>query len=163
MNRLSLDEIFMGQALIAAGGSTCIRRAVGCVLVDRYNHIIGVGRNGVPRGVAHCIDSPCIGAESKSGEGLDLCLATHAEINAVAQCSDSMAIEAAYCTTSPCIQCIKLLMNTSCKRIYFLDEYPQPQVRELWISTETYKKSWIQLDETPFLANIKRLVSGVRG
>ncbi len=38
----------------------------------------------------------------------------------------------ALCTTSPCADCVKLLLNTSCRRIIFVEEYPHRYARERW-------------------------------
>jgi deoxycytidylate deaminase len=56
------------------------------------------------------------GAKFKSGEGLDVCQAIHAEQNALLQCKDVYDIETIYCTVSPCIHCVKLLLNYFCKK-----------------------------------------------
>lgn len=69
-----------------------------------------------------------------SGQGLEMCEALHAEQNALLQCRDVFTIDTAYVTASPCVTCTKLLMNTSCQRIVFLDEYPQPAAKDLWRS-----------------------------
>lgn len=119
--------------------STCVRRKVGCVLVDPHDHIIGVGYNGVPAGRTHCTDTPCSGARFASGQGLDECEATHAEANALLQCRDVQAIESVYVTVSPCIQCVKFLMNTSAKRVIFSKGYPHQKSKEMWKSSG---KSW---------------------
>jgi tRNA(Arg) A34 adenosine deaminase TadA len=66
------------------------------------------------------------------GKGLDLCEAIHAEQNALLQCRDTKEIEVAYVTASPCVTCVKLFMNTGCKRIVFLEEYPHSAAKELW-------------------------------
>lgn len=132
MKRLDVDEYFMRIALLASERGTCLRRKVGCVLVNNLNHIIATGYNGVPRSVKHCYDSPCESAFARSGEGLDKCMAVHAEQNALLQCHDVNSISTCYVTASPCITCTKLLMNTSCVRIVFLDEYPHGDARALW-------------------------------
>lgn len=116
----------MAMALLAASRSTCARRAVGCVLVDRGRRVMSTGYNGPPSGFPHCTAQPCAGAGLPSGSGLDLCQAVHAEVNAVARCTNINAIEAAYCTTRPCSSCTKLLVNTSCRTVYYLHDYPDP-------------------------------------
>lgn len=152
--KLSNDKIFMAMALVAAGGSTCIRRAVGCILVNKYDHIIAVGRNGVPRNFSHCLNNPCEGANAPSGTNLNLCSAVHSEDNALIQCKTPMEIETAYVTASPCVSCVKSFMNTSCKRIVFMEEYPQPKAKELWLKLNSVD-SWIHLPFDNMLENIK--------
>jgi dCMP deaminase len=83
----------------------------------------------------------CAGAEAPSGQSLDACQAIHAEQNALLQCPDIHAISACYVTASPCMTCTKLLLNTSCVRIVYLDEYPHSAARELW---ESAGRLWVQ-------------------
>jgi len=133
--RASVDQTFMEMAYTMSRRATCIRRQVGCVLTNELNHVIATGYNGVPRGLPHCIDEPCEGATSSSGTDLDKCQAIHAEQNALLQCHNVEAIHTAYCTTQPCITCIKLLLNTRCKRIVYKEAYPQASALILWIKS----------------------------
>lgn len=125
------DDYFLQMAKLVAQRATCARRAVGCVLVNLQGHVLATGYNGVCRGEIHCTDVPCPGAQQPSGQGLHLCQAIHAEQNALLQCRDINEIHAAYCTASPCIQCMRLLANTSVQRIVFLEEYPHAESRGL--------------------------------
>ena len=134
-------EYFLELAKVVAKRSTCHRRHVGCILVNSHSHIIATGYNGVPAGRVHCRDSQlCPGAKAESGSKLDECYAIHAEQNALIQCKDTQDIEAAYITTSPCIHCVKMLLNTSCQRIIFPEEYPAPTAKKLW---EEAGRQWI--------------------
>lgn len=146
--RPSRDEYFLRMAELVATRSTCIRRSVGCVLTNERNHVIATGMNGVPSGIVHCNEHnhQCAGANAPTGTSLDLCIAVHAEMNALTQCGDVHSIDTCYTTTSPCIHCLKVLMNTSCRRIVFLEEYPHPTAKFLWSqagkSWEHYPKTW---------------------
>lgn len=149
MPRPNVDEYFMSMAQLVATRSTCLRRAVGCVLVNERKHVIATGYNGNAAGLPHCNEpmlySPgsdravetmypnmCKGATAESGQNLDACQAIHAEQNAIAQCRDAWAIHTCYTTTLPCLTCIKILMNTSCERIVYAESYPhEAAVREL--------------------------------
>lgn len=135
--RLDKHVYFCSLAKLASLRGTCSRRQVGCVLVDSSYRVLSTGYNGVPRGVQHCTDVPCAGAHCPSGTGLDLCEATHAEINALLQCQDIDKIQTCFVTHSPCVQCVKALMNTGCWRIVFLEEYPHPQAKEWWLRDTT--------------------------
>jgi dCMP deaminase len=132
MERLSKDEYFSQLALLVARRSTCARRSVGCVLVSHRGHILGTGYNGVPRGHTHCTDVRCPGASLPSGTGLDVCEAIHAEQNALLQCKDVEQIDTAYVTAMPCMTCTKLLLNTSCRRIVYVEPYPHDAAKQLW-------------------------------
>ena len=135
------DEYFIQMARLVSSRTTCMRRAVGCVLVNDRNHVIATGYNGVAAGQKHCNEHDpfdplgypfaCKGAHAESGTDLHLCEAIHAEQNALLQCRDVFEIDTAYVTVSPCITCVKLLMNTSCKRIVTPKIYDQVAV-DLW-------------------------------
>lgn len=120
MIRSEKDLHFMKIAKLLSQRATCPRRAVGCIIVNKYGHTMATGYNGVPRGFDHCTDVPCGGEKEKD---LDSCLATHAEQNALMQCKDIMDIETIYTTTAPCITCAKLIANTSCKRLIYSNHY----------------------------------------
>ncbi len=137
VSQIKATEYFLIMAKLVSRRSTCARRQVGCVLVDKHKHVLATGYNGVASGVTHCTDEPCPGATCKSGEGLDLCEAIHAEQNAILQCKDAQQIRTAYITTAPCVTCTKLLLNTSCKTIVFLESYPNSG-RKIW------NRSWIK-------------------
>ncbi len=135
--RPSRDEYFLAMASLVSLRATCRRRRVGCILVDTNRHVLATGYNGVARGVDHCLDHACPGASYEPGTGLDKCEAIHAEQNALLQCKDTGKIETAYITVSPCVTCVKLLMNTGCKRIVFLEQYVNVDAKNLW------KGEWI--------------------
>lgn len=121
--RTPLNEVWMRTAWAIAGRSTCARRKVGCVLLDEHNKFLASGYNGTPRMFPHCTEHPCGGQKYKQGKGLEVCEAVHAEQNALLQCADVNAIATAYCTTAPCIHCVKLLLNTTCQLIVIDRQY----------------------------------------
>lgn len=140
--RPSRDQWAMALAVVTAQRSTCLRRKVGAVGLNARGHVLATGYNGVAAGVSHCNEwSPaqvsyphsCSGALAPSGTQLDACEAVHAEQNLLLQCHDVWELDTVYVTTSPCVTCTKLLLNTGCQRVVFLEEYPQPAARELWL------------------------------
>lgn len=146
-------ETWLNVAKEIAKQSTCLRRQVGCVLTDARGHVLSTGWNGVASGQPHCneiamgydvlhgsrmaVEYPnaCPGAQAPSGTQLDACQAQHAEWNALLQCPDVYRIHTVYCTASPCMTCVKMLLGTSAREIYFLEEYPAPGAKELWIKS----------------------------
>ena len=54
MTRPAVPEWGLRIAEVVATRSTCLRRAVGCVILDRRGNILATGHNGVPSGSAHC-------------------------------------------------------------------------------------------------------------
>ena len=133
--RPTIDKTFLDVAYVISRRSTCKRRQVGCVLTDFKNRVIATGHNGVAMGQPHCINTPCPGADSISGEALDLCEAIHAEQNALLYCLDPFKILTCYTTTFPCVHCIKMLMNTSCELIVYGELYTHKQAYKLWDSS----------------------------
>lgn len=133
--RPSWDEYFMDIAEHVATRSTCLRRRVGAVLV-RDKRIIGTGYNGGPSGLAHCLDIGCLREQLgiPSGQQHELCRGIHAEQNAIIQAArygvpiDECVL---YCTTQPCTQCTKMLLNAGIKEIVFAEGYPDELAQQL--------------------------------
>ena len=118
MERLGWDDYFMGIADNVARRSACLARQVGTVLVDSKNILISTGYNGPPRGFPHC--TVCAREKTKiAGQSLYECHTIHAEMNALLQCTDLNRVYKAYCTTSPCLVCVRLLANTECRVIVY--------------------------------------------
>lgn len=136
--RISVNQYFLLIAKTVSMRSTCIDKQVGCVLVNRRNEILATGYNGPPHGQQHCID---LGYCIKDNGGI--CPSTHAEQNAILQCRDISSLYKVYLTLSPCINCVRLLLNTNCKHIYFIHEHKHAEARQLW---RTYRNilSWKQ-------------------
>jgi dCMP deaminase len=123
------DEYFMEIAEITAKRSTCMRRSVGAVIV-RDRHVMTAGYNGAPRGVAHCEErGGCLRERMgiPSGERHELCMALHAEQNAIIQAAalgQSIEGAAIYITHQPCVICAKMIINAGIKRIIVREGYP---------------------------------------
>ncbi len=116
--------------------STCLRARVGAVIV-RDRSILATGYNGAPAGLPHCLDVGCLIYESRTpdGEIEQNCYRTiHAEINAITQAArNGSAIRDAdiYVTHTPCIHCMKVLINTGIRRIYYEKPYKLHTIAEL--------------------------------
>ena len=116
--------------------STCLREKVGAVIV-RDRSILATGYNGAPAGLPHCLDVGCLIYESKNPDG-DVeqnCFRTiHAEINAITQAArNGAAIRDAdiYVTHTPCIHCMKVLINTGIKTVFYARPYKLPTISSL--------------------------------
>lgn len=127
------DQYFLSMAKLVATRSTCSRRAAGCILVDARGVVLATGHNGVPAGQPHCTDRLCPGAAAESGRALELCEAIHAEQNALMFCPDITRIVTCYVTCGCCVFCTRMLLNTACQRIVFLEEYSHLRAKQLWI------------------------------
>lgn len=148
--RPSIDEYFLKLLEIVKTRATCIKAQVGCILINHRNHIIATGYNGVPSGFVHCIDEPCPGAKEPMGSGKGNCLAVHAEQNALLQCQDVYSIRTAYVTLFPCMNCLKLLMNTSCEKIVYTGNHPGEEDRiKLWLSSREGRSVVKEKEEDP--------------
>jgi len=142
------DKIFFEQCNLVAKNSKCLSRKIGSVLV-RDNMIIGTGYNGPPRGMHHCECRYTIDPELKklvkdkgdnphelrsnadicpryylgfkSGEGLDWCVAGHAERNVLINCA-RMGISTKDTTMYmncpvPCTPCLVEIINAGVRNI----------------------------------------------
>lgn len=134
--QLDWDNYFMEMAYIVSRRATCERRKVGAVIV-KDNRILSTGYNGAPKGLNHCYNNGgCIREKMgiSSGKNHELCRAVHAEQNAIIQCaSHGVSTEGAtiYITTSPCSQCLKMLINAGIKRIVTIEDYPDDLSKKL--------------------------------
>ncbi|MGD9281971.1 MAG: deaminase, partial [Desulfobacterales bacterium] len=57
--RPSWEDYFMDIAKLVAKRSTCLRRAVGAIIV-KDKRILSTGYNGAPTGVRHCTEVGCL-------------------------------------------------------------------------------------------------------
>jgi dCMP deaminase len=158
--RPTRDQWAMDVAKLTASRSTCCRRNVGCVILNARGHVLATGYNGVAAGLPHCNEpqvnpammfggdptypNACSGAAAPSGTNLDGCEAIHAEQNALLQCKSIYEIDTIYVTASPCVTCTKLLLNTSCRRVVYLEEYPHSQAKDMWIKAG---REWHKFDK----------------
>ncbi len=122
------DNYFLEVANVVKTRSTCIRRQVGAIIVKDHR-IISTGYNGAASGAPHCETTGCLREKLgiESGERHELCVAIHAEQNAIVQAARyGVPIEGAtlYCTNQPCAICAKMLVNAGIKRIVFNGAYP---------------------------------------
>lgn len=114
--RITRDEMLMEIALIVAKRSTCRRvpDGVGAVIA-RESRVISTGYAGAPSNAPSCdlagcrLDSPCTRT-------------VHAEANAIvfaAREGISVLGTTLYTTTSPCVECAKLIINSGIVKVCF--------------------------------------------
>jgi dCMP deaminase len=134
------DDQHMRHAIIAAQRSSCLKRRVGAALM-RGKRIIAMGYNGAPPNTTTCIKyGYCVydhwahlAAEGDPGRfkveqelHKRFCIATHAEANALLQCSQSgeLAMGAVlYTTNFPCPDCTKLIIGTKLGGLVYWKKY----------------------------------------
>lgn len=111
-----IDKRYLRMAHIWAENSYCRRRRVGAIMV-KNQMIISDGYNGTPAG----FENVC---EDEAGFTKPYVL--HAEANAitkVARSNNSSEGATLYTTTSPCMECSKLIIQAGIKRVVFNDLY----------------------------------------
>ena len=132
-SRLTQDEYYLRILELVSARSTCIRRAVGAIIVDGRGRVLSTGYNGVPTGFPHCIVDPCAGSNDSPGDSSN-CNAVHAEVNAVIQCYRIDYAHKIYVSCSPCFSCMKMLLNTNIKEIVSMEEYADNRGLDLWFT-----------------------------
>jgi dCMP deaminase len=150
-DRPSWEDYFMDIAILVAKRSTCLRRAVGALIV-KDKRILTTGYNGAPSGVRHCGEIGCMREKLNipSGERHELCWGIHAEQNAIIQAAyHGVSIKEAtlFCTNLPCSICTKMIINAGIKKIYYQSGYADD------LSTDLLKATKIEvckLDPKPF-------------
>ncbi len=142
-DRLTWHQYFMTITQQVAERSTCNRAKVGAVIV-RDRNILATGYNGAPAGMPHCTDAGCLIYESKTpyGEVEQNCFRTiHAEINAIAQAAKNGSIirdSSIYVTHTPCIHCLKVLVNTGIRNVYYEKPYKLHTLEEILRATQVH-------------------------
>lgn len=138
--RPSKDEYYLGIAEAVLKRSTCLRRNYGAVLV-KDDVIVGTGYNGSPRGEVNCCDLNYCDREAQNipkGERYELCVAIHAEDNAIMNAGRDKANGATlyivglehqeggkvgsdsdkkYANPCPCMMCRRKIVNAGVKRV----------------------------------------------
>ena len=117
----------MAITKLVAKRSTCMRRAVGAILV-KDKRILATGYNGAPAKLRHCKEVGCLRENSAvpSGERHELCRGLHAEQNVIIQAAfHGISIQGStlYCTNKPCAICTKMIINAGIRKIVYEEGY----------------------------------------
>ena len=111
-----LDLRYLRMATIWAENLYCVRRKVGALIV-KDKMIISDGYNGTPAGFENVCENE---------DGFTKPYVLHAEANAITKiaCSNNNSSGATmYVTTSPCIECAKLIVQAGIKRVVYCNKY----------------------------------------
>jgi len=111
-----LDQRYLKMADVWAQNSYCERRKVGALLV-KEKMIISDGYNGTPSG----FENICEDENNKTKPYV-----LHAEANAitkVAKSNNSSDGATLYVTSSPCLECAKLIIQAGIQRVVFTENY----------------------------------------
>lgn len=112
----AVDRRYLRMAKIWAENSYCVRRKVGALLV-KDGMIISDGYNGTPSGFENVCEDE---------DGFTKPYVLHAEANAitkVAQSNNSSRGATLYITSSPCMECSKLIIQAGIKRVVYHEKY----------------------------------------
>lgn len=114
--RPSWDEYYLELCNVIKKRSTDPNRQVGSILVEiESNLVMGMGYNGLV---------------SKSNDNIDWkdrelvhSVVLHAEMNCILHSNKSNNPLKMYITTSPCINCLKIIAASNIKKIIFIEKY----------------------------------------
>jgi len=129
------DKRYLQMARIWAQNSYCKRRQVGAIIV-KSKMIISDGYNGTPEGFENICED-----ENNNTKPYVL----HAEANAitkVAKSNNSSEGSTLYVTTSPCVECSKLIIQSGIKKVVFSELYNKEEGLRL---LEKAKIEWVHL------------------
>lgn len=136
------DVRFNALAYMVATWSKDPERRVGAVVIDADHRVVGVGFNGLPRGV------------EDTGDRLEhvetrLLMSVHAEVNAILNSAPG-TVEGAtlYCTSFPCAACAGVIIQAGITRIVG----PPPDQESSWaasweVAAVMMLEAGIQIDE----------------
>ena len=111
-----LDLRYIRMARVWAENSYCVRRQVGALIV-KDKMIISDGYNGTPSGFENICENDM---------GVTKPYVLHAEANAitkVAKSANNCDGGTLYVTTSPCMECSKLIIQAGIRRVVFAEKY----------------------------------------
>jgi len=114
--QLAIDKRYLRMAGIWASNSYCIRKKVGALLV-KDKMIISDGYNGTPSGFEN---------ECEDENDMTKSYVLHAEANAitkVAKSNNSSDGSTLYITTSPCVECSKLIIQAGITRVVYSEKF----------------------------------------
>ncbi|KAL5322085.1 hypothetical protein ACEPPN_010054 [Leptodophora sp. 'Broadleaf-Isolate-01'] len=124
--RPTWDQYFMQLASLGAQRSNCMKRRVGCVIVED-KRVISTGYNGTPRGLKNCADGGCprCNEGQSSGVGLGTCLCLHAEENALLEAGRGRIRKGTilYCDTCPCLTCSIKIAQVGISEVVYSQGY----------------------------------------
>ena len=114
-----------------------MRRRYGAIIV-KDNIIVSTGYNGAPRGEENCIDTGICERERlhvPKGERYELCVAVHAEQNAIIN-GDPLKMQGAtiyivginaadgtFASGEPCLLCRRMIKNAQIKKVICRDTH----------------------------------------
>ena len=108
------DEFWLDLVDLVATQSHCLKKKVGCVIVDKKKRLVSMGVNGTLAGTPN----KCEDEDGKTIHREVL----HAEMNALANADKKISGCTAYLNYSPCENCAKTLLQFGIKRFVIRGE-----------------------------------------
>ena len=108
------DEFWLDLVDLVATQSHCLKKKVGCVIVDKKKRLVSMGVNGTLAGMPN----KCEDDDGKTIHREVL----HAEMNALANADRKISGCTAYLNYSPCENCAKTLLQFGIKRFVIRGE-----------------------------------------
>ena len=105
--------------------STCGKSQYMCIILDEEGKVLGIGYNGGPSKMKHCVDGGCprFKENSPSGSLYDNCIAVHAEINAISHCDWGQRKNCSlYVNGPPCYSCAKVICNSGITKVFYIKD-----------------------------------------
>lgn len=125
VKRVQYEQVMLQMATTMSLRATCAKVKQAAIITDMDGHIAGVGYNGSPAGLHHCSS---VGGTSRIWcKRHNQCACLHAELNAILNLARHGSLPdylKCYCTSSPCCQCMKALVQIGVRQIFYLDKYP---------------------------------------
>ncbi len=123
-NYLSWDDYFMSVALLTAKRSKDPSTQVGACIVDDQRRIVGLGYNGMPRGLS---DDTMPWAKRNANPLFNKYkYVVHAEVNAILNSKASYSSHVnggtIYVSLFPCENCMKMIIQSGIKKIVYMKD-----------------------------------------
>jgi dCMP deaminase len=122
LDSISWEDYFMSVAFLTAQRSKDPNTQVGACIVDQDRRIIGLGYNGMPRGLS---DDAMPWARQNSNPLFNKYLyVTHAEVNAILnKGSSNVRGSTLYVALFPCENCAKMIIQAGIQRVVYLNDH----------------------------------------
>lgn len=114
--RLNWDEFFIALATLYSSRGSCDRLRTACILV-KNKRIVGAGYNGSVAGLESCDESGHLMINNHCRRTI------HGERNAIHNSVGELDGATAYIVATPCLDCIKELLQNGIKRIVYVGSY----------------------------------------
>jgi len=120
-SKVSWDEYFLLQAMMASFKSKDPATKVGCVFVDQNNHQLTMGYNGFVAGIDEK-KLPWGKDKSQPLEHQKYGYVVHSEANAILHSPTNLKNSKCYVTLFPCNECAKLLASVRVKEVIYMSD-----------------------------------------